>query len=66
MFSTKIGGERGLNVGFGPPGFESSFISEVIIRDAKKRGLSTKKNFNRLDRSTQNGEGPDVVSLYYK
>ena len=63
MFSTKIGGEKGINIGFGPPGFESSLVTEFVLRESKKKGLSTKKSFNRLDRSP-NTENPNVVSIF--
>ena len=64
MFSTKIGGSRfGINIAIGAAGSEQSFIPDQVIKDAKQRGWSTKKNYNWLDR-TGNDYLAQVVSYY--
>ena len=63
MFATKIGGSYGVNIALGGPGFEKSLIVEQVIQDAKARGVSFKKTYNRLGNNVELGPA-QVVSSY--
>ena len=56
MFATKIGGSRhGINIAIGAAGFDQSFIAECVMKDARQRGWSTRKFYNRLDKVGNEG-----------
>ena len=56
MFATKIGGSRfGINIAIGAVGFDQSFIADYVMKEAKQRGWSAKKFFNRLDKTDREG-----------
>ena len=61
MFATKIGGSRhGINIAIGAAGSERTFLTEYVIKEARLRGWSTKKYYNRLENG--HGDYAQVVS----
>ena len=67
MFATKIGGSRlGINIAIGAAGSDQSFIADFVMKDAKQRGWSAKKFFNRLPTERDgNDTFAQVVSYCY-
>ena len=56
MFTTKIGGSRhGINIAVGAIGFDQSFLADYVMKDARQRGWSTRKFYNRLDKIGHEG-----------
>ena len=50
-----------MNIGMGGPGFEKCLVAEKVIQDAKEKGLSFRKNYNRLGGNVEWGSA-QVVS----
>ena len=67
MFATKIGGSKlGMNIAIGAAGSDQSFIADFVMKDARQRGWSAKKFFNRLPTEREGHEiFAQVVSFYY-
>ena len=63
MFTTKIWDKKGVTLGFGPPGVEKSYVADMVIQEAKAKGLSAKKMFHRLDRHA-NWASVQVVRIH--